>query len=172
MSPLTAQAVSMALVGGVAVPLVFAGGLLDWAALVAWGVFVAAGADMAALRKTIPDFVFGALLAWVAMMLRNQVDVAPGSMLWMPRAGIAAALTLLVLGLAAKVELISYVPATLAGFGAIFGALSVRLMNLELGERLTGMHLYNPLIQVSLSMAAGAVAGLLSTKLADSLSKK
>ena len=172
MSPLTARAVSMALLGGLTAPLFLAGGLLEWAAFIAWGGFLAAGGDSAALRKTIPGYVFGAFLAWVAMMLRNQVDVSTGMWLWMPRAGIAAGTTLLILGLATKVELLSYLPAGLIGFAAVFGAISIPLMGMTGYERLNGMHLYNPFIQVVVSLIGGAIVGLLSVKLAEALTKK
>lgn len=172
MSPLNARAVSMALLGGIAAALFYAVGLLDWTAFMAWGIFLAAGGDTPALKKVIPAMIFGVFLAWAAMMFRDQIDVAPGSWLWMPRAGVAAGVTLLVMGLAAKVDMLSYLPAALAGFGAVFGAIMVRIMELDLGQRLTGMHLYNPFFQVSISMVGGVLIAWLSVKLADSLSKK
>lgn len=162
----------MALLGGIAAALFFAVGLLDWTAFMAWGIFLAAGGDTAALKKVIPAMIFGVFLAWAAMMFRDQIDVAPGSWLWMPRAGVAAGVTLLVMGLAAKIEMLSYLPAALAGFAAVFGAIMVRIMELDLGQRLTGVHLYNPFFQVSISMVGGVLIAWLSVKLADSLSKK
>jgi hypothetical protein len=173
MSPMTARAVSMALLGGVVAVLFQTQGLLSWAGFIAWGGFLAAGGDTTALKKTIVGNIFGAFLAWSALMMMFQVYVAPDSWLWMPRAGIAMAVTLLVLSLAAKVELLSHIPAGLIGYAAVFGAFSIPLRPDLTGlERLTGLHLYNPFIQVPISMVAGAVVGLIAVKLAGALSKK
>ena len=180
MSPSTARAVSMALLGGITAPLFLAGGLLEWAAFIGWAVLLAAGGDTPALKKTIPGFVVGAFLAWLAMMIRNQVDVSAAVWLWMPRAGIAAAVALLVLGLAAKVDALSYLPAGLVGFACVFGALTfpssvaldLQSTGPSLGERLTALHMYNPFIQASLSLVGGAIVGLLSARLARALSKE
>jgi hypothetical protein len=172
MSPMTARAVSMALLGGVVAVLFQTQGLLAWAGFIAWGGFLAAGGDTTALKKTVAGNIFGAFLAWVVLMIVRQVYVAPDSWLWMPRTGIPVAVTLLVLSLAAKVELLSHIPAGLLGYAAVFGAFSIPIGDLTRLERLTALHMYNPFIQVSGSMVAGAVVGLIAVKLAGALSKK
>jgi hypothetical protein len=162
----------MAVLGGFAVVLFATQGLLGWAGFIAWGGFLAAGGDTAACKKTVAGNIFGAILAWVALMIAQQIYVAPESWLWMPRLAFAVAVTLLILCLAAKVELLSHLPSGLLGYAAVFGAFSAPIMNLNGMQRLSGLHMYNPFIQVSLSMVAGAVVGLISAKLADALSKK
>jgi len=172
MSPMTARAVSIALLGGIVATLFPTQGLLNWAGLIAWGGFLAAGGDNAALMKTIAGNIFGAFLAWAALMIMHVIYVAPDSWLWMPREAVAVAVTLLALALAAKVELLSHLLAGLTGYAAVFGAFSIPIMDLGGLTRLTGLHMYNPLIQVPMSMVVGAVVGLISVKLAGALSKK
>lgn len=180
MSPMTARAVSMALVGGITAPLFLAGGLLEWAAFVAWAGFLAAGGDGAALRKTIPAYVFGAFLAWAAMMLRSQVDVSAADWLWIPRAGIAAALALFILGMATKAEALTYLPAGLIGFASVFGALTLptsvnvtkEMMGPSLVERLTSLQMYNPFLQAAVSLIVGSLLGAVAGKLEGAMSKK
>jgi hypothetical protein len=172
MSRMIARAVSMAVLGGVLAALFPTQGLLSWAGFVAWGVFLAGGGDLGALKKTVAGNIVGAFLAWAALVLMHQFPVAPDSWLWMPRMGIAVALTLLVLGLAAKVELLSFVPAGLTGYGAVFAAFYVPIRDLTALARLTGLHLYNPFIQVPTSMLAGAVVGWVAVKLAGALGRE
>jgi hypothetical protein len=174
MSPTTARAVSMALLGGLAAALLPTIGLFGWAGFIAWGGFLAAGGDNAALKKTIAGNIFGAFLAWVALVGTRLIEVDPGSWLWVPRAGIAVAVTLLVLCLAARVELLSHIPTGLMGYAAVFAAFSIPIVSVNVQglDRLTGLHMYNPFIQVALSMVTGAVVGLISVKLAGALSKK
>ena len=172
MSKATARAVSMAVLGGVMMVLFATQGLLFWAALIAWGGFLAAGGDSGALKKTIAGNTLGAALGWVALMVAQVIVIAADSWLWMPRIGAAVAVTLFVLVLASKVDAFSHLPAGLMGFAAMVGAYSIPIMQLNGWERLTGMHLYNPFIQVVLSMLGGAVFGLLSSRLEVALSKE
>ena len=53
----------------------------------------------------------------------------------------------------------------------VIGALAVPILELKGWDRLTGVHLYNPLIQVVISMVGGTVFGLVAGKLEGSLSK-
>jgi len=172
MSPMTARAVSMALWGGLVAAFFSSGGLLDWAAFIAWAGFLAAGGDNAALKKTIPAFIFGAAVAWAAMLLRHQVAVAPDSILWIPRAGFAAAGSILILVLVSKVDLLSSVAASLTGFALAFAAGAIPIQELKGESRVMGVHMYNPFFQVSISMVAGVLVGLIAVKTATALQKK
>lgn len=173
MSPTLARAVSMALLGGLAAALLSWLGLLYWAAILAWGCFLVGGGDRTALQKTVAGSVLGAFLGWAALMIMFQVHVPADSWLWMPRLGIAVAVTLFFLGLASKVELLSHVPAALAGYAAVISAVFyVRIPDLPILGRMTGLHMYNPFIAVVLSMVAGAVVGLIAVRLAGTMSKK
>lgn len=172
MSKTMARAVSTGLLGGVMVVLFVTQGLLFWAALIAWGGYAAAGGDSGALKKTIAGNILGAALAWVALMVTHLIIVSSDSWLWMPRIGLAVAVTLAVLVLASKVEVLSHLPAGLMGFAAIIGAYSIPIMQLDGWQRLTGLHLYNPFIQVVLSMIGGAVFGLLASRFEVALAKE
>jgi hypothetical protein len=172
MTPLTARAVSIALLGGAAAVLFATQGLVSWVAVLGWGGYVAAGGDSTALKRTIAAGLLGALLAWVALLIRHQFVVPPDSWLWMPRAGIAVAVTLFVLGMATKVDLFSHLPSGFIGYAAVFGTFAIPDSAAAGQERLMGLHLYNPFIQASLSLVAGAVLGAISVAVAGVLSKK
>jgi hypothetical protein len=171
MSPLVALAVSIALLGGVATVLFLTQGLLVWAGFLAWATFLQAGGDTTALKKTIVGSLFGALLGWAAIMLLYQIPIPEGSWLWMPRYGVAVAATLLVLGLAAKIDLLSSVSISLAGYAAVIGAFAVEVAGIPSMTRLTSLHLYNPFFVVGGSMIGGALFGFASKKLAAALTK-
>jgi len=162
----------MALWGGLVAAFFSSGGLLDWAAFIAWAGFLAAGGDAAALKKTVPAFILGAAVAWLAMLLRHQVAVAPDSMLWIPRAGFAAAGSILVLVIASKVDLFSSLSASLTGFALAFAAGSIPIQELKGESRVLGVHMYNPFFQVSISMVAGVVVALVAVKMAKALETK
>jgi Protein of unknown function (DUF1097) len=169
MSPLVALAVSLALLGAVATALFQSLGLLLWAGFIAWAAFFAAGGDSVALRKTIAGNVFGALVAWVALMILSSVPVE--GWLWIPRNGIVVGITVMVLGLAARLEVLSHVPASVYGYAATFGAQSVPTSDASSLSRLSGFHLSNPFIQVAVSMVGGALFGLACGKLMAVLKK-
>ncbi len=171
MSKATARAVSTGVLGGVMIVLFVTQGLLFWAGLIAWAGLVAAGGDTTALKKGIGGYVLGAALAWVALLTTHLIVVESDSWLWMPRIGAAVAVTLFVLVLASKIDIFSSIPAGLMAYGALIGAYSIPIMQLDGWARLTGLHLYNPIIQVVLSMVLGGVFGLLATRFEAGLSK-
>lgn len=172
MSPLTARALSTAVLGGLALVLFLTQGLLAWAGFVAWAGFLAAGGDTTAFKLSVAGNIFGAVMAWAALMLITVIEVDPETALWMPRGIAAVAVTLFVLVMASRVELFSSVPAALLGYASVYAALSIPMYNLRGWERLTGMHMYNPFIQVVLSMVGGALVGLLAVRLAAALAKE
>ena len=169
MSQLAALSVSIAFLGGIATILYQWQGLLIWAGFIAWAAFFGAGGDAAALKKTIAGCVFGAIIAWVAWMILLSWPVE--GWLWMPRNGVVVAVTVLILGLASRVELLSHLPASVYGYAATFAAKSVVARETVGTAQLTGLHLDNPLINVALSMVGGALLGLASAKLAGALKK-
>jgi hypothetical protein len=171
MSTSTARAVSLGVLGSLMALLFLTQGLLSWAAFLGWAGFLAAGGDSGALRKSIAGNVLGALLGWTALLLMTVIVVDAESYLWIPRAVIAMAVTLFILGLATKADLFSNLTSGLLGYAAVIGALAVPMLELKGWARLTGLHLYNPLIQVVLSMIGGAVFGLIAGKLEAAFSK-
>lgn len=172
MSPQTARSTSIALVGGMGAALFFSQGLLVWAAFIAWAAMLEAGGDTAALRQTVAGTAFGACMAWVALAINFSMSVPAESWLWIPRESTAIALTLFLVVLATRFEPLSRLSTSLYGYAAMFGAMAVRVESVTSLERLSGFHLYNPLILVVLSMTGGAVFGLASNKLAGALTTK
>jgi len=168
MSPQIAFAVSLGLLGALATVLFQWLGLLLWAGFIAWAAFFAAGGDNAALRKTIAGNIFGAFLAWVALLIISSVSVE--GWLWLPRNGLVIGVTVLVLGLAARIELLSHVPASVYGYAATFAAFTVPKRDVA-GSPLTGFHLSNPFVAVAVSMVVGALFGLACGKLAGALKR-
>jgi len=172
MPPLTARAVSMALLGGVAIVLFLSQGFLMWAGFIGWAAFIEAGGDGAAFKKSVSGNIFGALVAWAALLAAVSVSVPVGGWLWMPRTGLAVAISLFVLVYASRLELLSRVSASLLGYAAVFGAATLAVAEVTGPERLTGLHAYNPLLVAVISMVGGAVFGLASGKLAEAMTKK
>jgi hypothetical protein len=172
MSSQGARSVSMALVGGVAAMLFFSQGLLVWAGFVGWAAFLDAGGDSAALSKTIAGTVFGALLAWAALIVNAEIPVPPEGWLWIPRIGACVAVSLLILVLAGRSSMLSRVSTSLLGYAAVFGATA----EIIAGQMGTGMllsaHQANPLVNAVLSMVLGTIFGLVSNKFTEALSKK
>ncbi len=171
MSSLTARSVSMGLVGGLAAILLYSQGFLVWAALIAWAAFLDAGGDTAALKRTVTGTVFGAILAWVTLVLALNFEVAVETQLWIPRTAIAVAISLLILGLSTRIAALSRLSTSLYGYGALFGAYIITIEGRTALESLSSRHLNNPLILVAVSMAVGAVCGLISNRLAEALAK-
>ena len=172
MTAVNARALSMALVGGIATVLFYSEGFLLWAGLVGWAAFLSAGGDGAAFKKSVIGTSFGALLGWVTLLLMLYVTIPDGSWLWMPRTGLAVAVSLLILGLAGSSKALSDIPLALYGYATLIGGSTIVVEEVTRGEKLLALHQYNPLILVVLSMFGGAVFGLASKKLADTLTSK
>jgi hypothetical protein len=164
--------VSLALVGGVAAMLFFRFGLLIWAGFVAWAILAGAGDDSSALQKTIAGTIFGAVMAWGAFMLNTLVEVPAEGWLWVPRIGVSVAITLLILGVATRASMLSYLPASLAGYAALFGAMATAIAGQSDASILNSPHLHNPLINVVISMVGGALFASASNRVAGSLTKQ
>ncbi len=173
MSKLTALSVSIALLGGVWAFLALGllqGFVLVWAGFIAWGCYFHTGADDAALKKTIAGTVYGAVLAWVALLL--IVNVAPPlpAPLW---PAIVVAVTVFLLVIVASVDLLSVVPAQVYGYAATV-AYSLQTPSTDTAgplHSLTMPSFANPLILLSVSFVIGAILGMLSGKLSGMLAK-
>jgi len=171
MSPRSARAVSTAVVGGLAAMVFFRFGLLVWAGLLAWAVLVPGGDEPGALQKTIAGTTFGAIMAWVAFMLNLLVSVPAEGWLWVPRIGVAVGITLLILCLATGIPLLSRLSASLAGYAALFGGMATAIAGMSDSSILNTPHLSNPLINVVISMAGGALFASAAKKLEASFTK-
>jgi ABC-type Co2+ transport system permease subunit len=74
MSELLALSVSVALLGGIWAFIALgplASYTLVWVGFIAAGCFFAAGGDTKALTKTIVGMVYGAVIAWIALLCRG-----------------------------------------------------------------------------------------------------
>ena len=90
----------------------FGQGLFFWAGIVGWAVLAEAGGDPAAMKKTLGGTIFGACLAWVALVVSLLIPVPPEGWMWVPRLAVTVALSLYLLEMAAGVELFSAPRAT------------------------------------------------------------
>jgi hypothetical protein len=171
MTPLTARSTSIALVGGVAAMLFWTVGLLFWAGVIAWAACMEAGGDSDAVRKTIAGNTFGAVMGWIALTVALLIPVSPEGWVWVPRSAIPVAITLFFIVMATRVPLLSRLNASLYGYGAVFGAFLVIAAETTSLDRLTSVHLYNPVLAVVISMVGGAVCAPVATRLTAALSK-
>lgn len=171
MSQLSALSLSIGILGGIATwGFLAAGGVLIWAAFVAWGCFFHTGGDINALKNTIVCNIFGVVVATVAALVILTVPGANalGLPLW---AGIVVGITAGLLCLAANVKALSVIPASVYGYASTFAFLLQTPDKLNVAA-LTSVSMNNALIVVSLSMAIGAVFGFLSGKLGAAMTKK
>jgi hypothetical protein len=169
MSPRAAGAASIGLVGGCAALLYFAEGLPLWAGFIAWAAYVGMRGAPSPLKQTIAGAVFGIAVAWVAEVLAHLVPIPPDTWLWIPRGAVAVAATLPILALATQFELLENVFPALCGYAAVFEVLAVPAEHQTNLQRLTGLHLYNPIFLLTISMAGGAVCGFAAKRLGDAL---
>ncbi len=164
MSSLTALSVSIAVLGGIATWafLGFGGGLLIWAAFIAWGCFFHCGGDTNALKNTIVGNLFGCFMAWLSAVIILAIPGANalGLPLW---AGIVVGVLVFVLCMAANIKAFSVIPATVYGFAASFAFLLQTKDMLSLSN-LTSVSFNNSLVVVALSMIIGALFGFASAK--------
>ena len=173
MSQLAALSVSIAVLGGVWAFLALgplAGSVLVWAGFIAWGCYFHSGADNAALKKTIAGTIYGAVLAWIALLLvvHNPVGLPDGV-----AAPVYVAVTVFFLVIVAGCNLLSTVPANVYGYAATV-AYSLHQPTVEGVGPLASLFVIdmsNPLLLLSVSFVLGAVFGMISGKVAGLLGK-
>ncbi len=170
MDLITALAVSIGLLGGIATWL-FLGpigglGLSIWAAFIGWASFYHCGGKEAGLQKAIVNNVFGAIIGWIALLLITQIPLA-GSLGLPVWAGICVAVTVFILVIAAKNEMLSDIPAGVLGFASV---VALALAGNKLGV-LTAPSLENPLVSIVISIVIGAAFGYVSQRAATALAK-
>jgi hypothetical protein len=152
--------------------------LLVWAGFIAWGCFFHSGGDTKALVKTIAGNAYGALVAWIALLIIFKMGAGGAG-----TAAIAGVVgvTVFFLVIVSSIEPLSVVPANVYGYAAtvayaLHQASVAAAAPGEHGtgplENLTAGNLANPLVLLIVSMALGAVFGWASGKLAGALTKK
>ncbi len=170
MDLITALAVSIGVLGGIATFVFlspFGMGLQIWAAFIAWATFYHCGGKEAGLSKALIHLIFGAVMAYIALLLVTQVPLggALGVPLW---AGICVLITVFILVYAAKSPTLSDIPASVYGYAATAG---LALAGNKLGA-VTTASLENPFINIVISLIVGAVLGYISQKIALALVKE
>ena len=146
-------------------------GLFFWVGIVGWAVLAEAGEDPSAMKKTLGGTVFGAVLAWVALLVSLFIPVPPDGWMWVPRLAAMVALSLYLLEVASSVDLFSARLARLAGYASMFGVAAVTAAEADATGRYTGAHLSNPLIATVIALVLGAVAGQAAKSLTGALAK-
>jgi len=174
MSQLTALSISIAVLGGVWAFLALgplSGLVLVWAGFVAWGCFFHTGGDTAALKKTIAGNIYGAIIAWIALNIIVNVSMPALGTLW---PALVVGVTVFFLVIVAGCELLSAVPANVYGYAATVAYALHQPSPENTGplHSLMSVSMANPLILLSVSMAVGAIFGMVSGKAAGMLAKK
>ena len=170
MDLITALAISIGVLGGIAAfwmlsPIGF--GLQIWIAFIAWAAFYHCGGKEAGLTKALTNNIFGAIMAYIALLLVTQIPL--GGVLGVPLwAGICVLITVFILVYAAKSPTLSDIPAGVLGYAATAG---LALAGNKLGA-VTTASLENPFIIAVISLIVGAILGYISEKVAGALVQK
>ena len=174
MSQLVALSLSIAILGALWAFLALGplgGFVLVWAGFIAWGCFFHSGGDEKALAKTIAGNAYGALVAWIALIIIVNVPIAALGPVW---PAIVVGVTVFFLVIVASVEQLSAVPANVYGYAALVAySLHHNPAAPATGplQNLGSASFANPLILLVVSMVIGAIFGYLSGQLAKALGK-
>jgi hypothetical protein len=170
MSQLVALSVSIGLLGGIATFLYLKLGLLIWAGFIAWACFFHSGGDTNALKNTIVGNAFGAVIAWIAALIILSFPMADslGLPAW---AAIVVGVTVLVLCLGAHIKAFASIPTSVYGYASVFAYLLQTADSMTKDKLMSGS-MANALILVVVSMALGAIFGLISGKVGGALTAK
>ena len=135
---------------------------LVWVGFIAAGCFFAAGGDTKALSKTIVGMIYGAIVAWIALLIIAKVPIPGLGTVW---PAIVVGVTVFFLVIVASTDLLSCVPANVYGYAALVGyTLSAGKL-----DALTAADNSNPLFLIVVSAILGAVLGYLMGQLAGVL---
>jgi hypothetical protein len=114
MTELLALSVSVAVLGGIwaFIALGPLGGFaLVWVGFIAAGCFFAAGGDIKALSKTIVGMIYGAIVAWIALLIIAKIPVPGLGTVW---PAIVVGVTVFFLVIVASTDLLSCVPGAMS----------------------------------------------------------
>ncbi len=181
MPQLVALSLSIAVLGAIWAFLALgplAGYVLVWAGFIAWGCFFHSGADQKALIKTICGTAYGAIIAWIALLIIFKGGVAG---MGVPAIAVVVGVTVFFLVIVAKIDPLSVVPANVYGYASTVAyalhqasvpAATPDVVGTGPLESLTLPSFANPLLLLILSFILGAIGGYLSAQLAGLLTKK
>jgi len=136
-----------------------------WQAFIAWGAHYHCGGQIKGTRDTIICMSFGAVIGMLAVFLAGYLgDFGLGSFAAPVAVGVGAT----VIVLSSKFSYLAAIPASVYGFAAIAGLWLLGGTGV-LGAEAT---VANALLPTVLSIAVGALFGIVSEKLAGALAKK
>jgi hypothetical protein len=168
MSQLLALSVSVAVLGGIWAFLALgplSGYVLVWAGFITIACFFAAGGDQKAAQKTLVGVIYGAIVAWITLLIIAKVPVPALGTVW---PAIVIGVLVFFLVIVASVDLLSVVPANVYGFAMVAAyTLSAGKM-----DDLTSASFANPLVLVVASAICGVIVGYLMGQLANVLKAK
>lgn len=175
MPHLFALSLSIAVLGGIWAFLALgplSGFVLVWAGFIGWGCFFHSGANNNALVRTIVGNAYGALAAWVALLIIANISLPGLGAAW---PAIVVGVTVFLLVIVASVDLLSVVPANVYGYAALV-AYSLHQPSAAPStgplQNLISPSFANPLVLLIVSMVIGSLFGYASDQLAKVLSKK
>src|ERR1700738_2173690 len=175
MTQVIALSLSIAVLGGIWAFLALgplSGFVLVWAGFIGWGCFFHSGANTNALVKTIIGNAYGALVAWVALLIIVNVPVPSLGAVW---PAIVVGVTVFFLVVVASIDLLSVVPANVYGYAALV-AYSLHQPSAAPAtgplQNLVSPSFANPLVLLIVSMGIGALFGYASDQLAKVLPTK
>jgi hypothetical protein len=116
------------------------------------------------LSRTIVGMIYGAIVAWIALMIIAHVPVSLPGAIW---PAIVVGVSVFFLPIFASADLLSVVPANVYGYAAMAG---YTLEGKHLAELNTADH--NPLLITAISIVLGAVLGYLMGQFAGILQPK
>jgi hypothetical protein len=168
MSSLLALSLSIAVLGGIWAFLALgplAGFVLVWAGFIAWGCFFHSGGDVKALTKTICGNIYGAIIAWIALLIIFKFGAGDAGVIAI---AVVVAVTVFLLVIVASMDALSVVPANVYGYAATVAY----TLHASAQDALTQTGFANPLVLLSVSMVAGAIFGWISGALAKAMTSQ
>lgn len=164
------RAVSIGAIGGIAAFLAFGPaaplGAQLFTLLIGWAGYYQFGGKLAGVKQSLLHLGLGAVAATLALLLATQAPLGE-TLGAAPSIGLAVALTLAALALAPKLPGFSDIPVALLGYAAVFAAAAAGGV-----DKLVALAPDNLFVVTILSLAVGAVFGLLSDSLAEALEKR
>lgn len=131
---------------------------LVWISFIAWGCHYHCGGGVKGMTTTMVGMSFGAVVGMVAVMLAGGVFAGLGDVLAI---SVTVGLGAFVICLASKAPLLAVIPASVYGFASIAGPIAM-----------TGREPAEALWQTIAAVIIGALFGIASETLANSLTKK
>lgn len=165
MSQRLSLSISIAVLGGIWAFFAlgpFSSFTLVWAGFIAWGCFFHTGGDGPALKKTIIGTVYGAFVAWIALLIIVKIPVPALGTVW---PALVVGVTVFFLVIVSGIDALSAVPANVYGYAALVAYTLSKGATADL----TAGSAANPLILLIISLVFGALFGYVSGQVASGL---